>query len=60
MSRLSGLRFAAMAAPIRPWLIGLAVLVVVALGVLILLAFANVGDGMHHLDHLAGKAWKGD
>lgn len=49
-----------MSARVRPYLIGIALLIVAALAVLIMLAITNVGDGMHHLNHLAGNAWKGD
>jgi hypothetical protein len=49
-----------MTARLRSWLIGLALLVVVALAVLILMAWWDIGQGMHHVDHLAGKAFKGD
>jgi hypothetical protein len=44
-----------MTAHLRPWLIAIAVLIVIALAVLILLAVWNVGQVMHDLEHVAPK-----
>jgi hypothetical protein len=43
-----------------PWLIGVGLLLALAAAVLLVLAFLNVFDGWHHLDHLAGRANRGD
>jgi hypothetical protein len=43
-----------------PWLIGVGLLLALAAAVLLVLAFLNVFDGWHHLDHLAGQANRGD
>jgi hypothetical protein len=47
-------------ARLRPWLISVVAVVVIALAVLVMFAVWNVGHDMHHLDYLAGKAFKGD
>lgn len=49
-----------MAAQLRPWLIGFAVLIVLVIGVLIVLALVGVFHDMQQLGHLAGQANKGD
>jgi hypothetical protein len=43
-----------------PWLVGVGRLLALAAAVLLVLAFLNVFDGWHHLDHLTGEANRGD
>lgn len=49
-----------MTAPLRPWLIGFAVLIVLAIAVLMVLAVVGVFRDMQQINHLAGQANKGD